>query len=748
MFDYLNYTNTIPLEKFQVGKVPQLNPISAQYKTYWKQQKRRCVEGNWVEHEGAWRWMPGPLYFYTNFWYIEAKKRGSAQKGKSRLKPMLRDVEWIKFYVNAAIRGFSGFTNDPQYSCSRLLKDAALALDEVANLPETEEYKKAHLYKPDGTLKEYVPVLEYLYAAKGEDLGKPLYQNHCLNLCDLEARGGGKSYTFAALCAHNFLFDGAQDYDAYLDGIKNGEPMSSQTLIGAIDTKYTSGLYDKFFYGLDNLEGGITINGRAYPSPLSKQTSGQHIKTLTQEYEEKRGGQWVTAGSKSKLHHRTFKDNPFAANGTRPTYAAVDEIGFHYNITECLGQLKECTYDGATKDGSVHMGGTGGDMDGGSTEAVKKVFYDPDAYDCLAFDDIFEDTGNKIGFFFPAYMTLNDFKDILGNTNRAAAIAYLRREREKLKKGKSKKPYEDELQQRPLVPSEVFLLSEGNIFPAAELREHLGFLETCTDKDVNGQVGELVMTAEGIAWEPDLKGALRACDYPILKASDHIEGAIQIWEHPKAGIPYGLYVGGCDPYAQDEESKNSESLGSVFIIKRACLGYDSVDKVVAEYTARPHSMKTFHENVRKLIMYYNGELLYENNILGLKAYFENAKSLKYLAYTPTILKANHSSSVSRTYGQHMTVPVKDELELATRDWLLEPAGEPDEHGHVRLNLHNICSVPLIKELLAYNDHGNFDRVIALMLAICQKLQLQRINVVKKEALKRDNFFSRKFNGGN
>ncbi len=624
--------------------------------------------------------------------------------------------------------------------------------ENIAGLSPEEEFKKEHFYTPEGNIREYVPALEYLYRLQDKVCGKAIYHNQCLNLCDLEARGGGKSFTSAALAAHNFLFDGATDYDEYLEAVKNGEPMSSQTVIGAIDTKYTKGLYDKYFYGIDNLEGAVSINGKNYPSPLNKQYTGSPSVTLTQRYKVKTGGQWDWRGSKSKLHHRTFSNNAFAANGTRPSYTVLDEIGFHYNLPECLGQLKECTMDGAQKDGAVHMCGTGGDMEGGSTEAVKQVFYDPLQYDCLAFDDIFEDTGKEIGFFFPAYMTLNDFKDNLGNTNRAAAIAYLMKERAKLKMGKSKKPYEDELQQRPLVPSEVFLLSEGNIFPAIELKAQLAFLESSVDGDILGQTGELVVSESGkIVWENDVNGKLRANAYPILRADEDVTGSIVIWEHPADNVPYGLYVGGCDPYAADPEEgtrASATSLGSCFIVKRAMPGFGGVDKVVAEYTAKPESMRTFYENVRKLIAYYNGALLYERNILGLKHYFETAKALHYLAYEPTILKANKSENVSRVYGQRMTVPVKDELEIATRDWLLEPCGEPDENGNERLNLHNICSVPLIKELLAYNDHGNFDRVIAFMLAICQKMQLHHVIARKKVEIKRDSFFSRTFNGGN
>ena len=760
MFDYLDYTNTIPLEKCLLGKVKTLNPVTAEHTVYWKTQRRACVEGNWIEDEGRWRWMPGPLYFYVNFWHIEGKKTGSKTKGKSKIKPMLRDVEWIKFYINACIRGFSGFERDAYVTCHRIFEptyDKNQKLipveDKIAELPLVEAYKKQYFYTPSGKLKKYIPALEYLYDSQLENLGKPLYHNQNLNLVDLEARGGGKSFTFAALCAHNFLFDGALDYDLYLQSIKDKEPMSSQTMIGAIDTKYTAGIYEKFFYGLDNLEGGISINGKDYPSPLSKQYTGSPSKMLIAQYKEKRGGQWHEGlGSKSKLHHRTFGASTAAGNGTRPSYVALDEIGFHHNLPDCLGQLKECTADGGQKDGSIHMGGTGGDMEGGATEAVKIVFYDPKAWDCMEFDDIFEDTGKKIGFFFPAYMTLNDFKDEFGNTNRAAAIAYLEREREKLKLGKSKKPYEDELQQRPIVPSEVFLLSEGNIFPALELKAQLAWVEASADKDVKGQLGELVETASGVIWEPDLKGKLRANEYPILKADEDTTGAIVIWEHPDKNntVPYGLFVAGCDPYAQDPNKgvRNSiTSLGSVFIMKRSMAGFGSFDKVVAEYSAKPEAMSTFYENVRKLMVYYNGSLLYENQILGLKAHFENKHALHYLAYTPTILKANQSSTVSRVYGQHASEPVRDELELMTRDWLLEPAGEANKDGSMRLNLHNIYSVPLLRELIAYNDHGNYDRVDAFMFTVCQKRQLHHHIVQKKKEIKRDSFFNRIWNGG-
>ena len=86
----------------------------------------------------------------------------------------------------------------------------------------------------------------------------------------------------------------------------------------------------------------------------------------------------------------------------------------------------------------------------------------------------------------------------------------------------------------------------------------------------------------------------------------------------------------------------------------------------------------------------------------------------------------------------MTKPIKDEMEIMTRDWLkveLEPG---------ILQLTKINSIPLLKELIAYNEDGNFDRVIAFMLCILQDTEMHKIKVdEEKEVQSYDNFFNKK-----
>jgi len=201
----------------------------------------------------------------------------------------------------------------------------------------------------------------------------------------------------------------------------------------------------------------------------------------------------------------------------------------------------------------------------------------------------------------------------------------------------------------------------------------------------------------------------------------------------------GISHHNCDPYDQDKAA-TSVSLGSIFIMKRQCVGGSGYDQIVAEYTARPALARDFYETCRRLLVYYNmyGTCLYENEKMNIKSYFESHNSLQYLAPTPTVLKANVDSKVNRQLGQHMNKNVKEEAEIYLRDWLLTDAGDGVK------NLHRIYSVGLLTELATYNATGNFDRVIAMMLCIIQKQQMHRIVVEKKEDITRvDSFFTRK-----
>lgn len=736
MFDYLDYKNKIPLDKCKI-EIPKLNPLSLSYPKFWiHTMKKKQIEGHWVEHNSEWKWIPGVIIQYCNLWKIERKKEDGTAKGKVIGKPDLRDIEWIKGYVYSVARGFSGFKDDDEYTCHRVM----LSEDRDTLIQFLPKKIKDSLYNKKGELKEYKDALPYLYEYSDRCLGKPYFYNAAKNVLEIGARNYGKSMFSANICGHNFLTDGVTDFDEWyansLLSKDDREVYTTQTLIGAIDAKYVNNLTKHLKVGLDNLPGSIMAAGITYPPPLSKKFAGSWMvgKDIIARYEEKVGGKWEWKGTGSGYSMRSFNDNPFAANGLRYGLGLIDEVGFMGNLTDTLGQLHECTTVDGEKYGTIWMTGTGGDMASGATEAAMKVFYDGKAYDCLTFDDIFENKG-QIGLFIPAWMTLSEYRDELGNVNKELALKKLLKEREIASQAKTKDALYSLLQMKPLVPSEAFLVLEGNIFPIGELKEHLSNLESSEKTSDLGNTGFMMRDPDGKAYFK-VDHTLRAADYPT-KQDGASDGCVVVWEEPIENPPYGLYIAGIDPYDQDK-AENSVSFGSIFIYKRFVDSGQTYHLPVAEYTGRPDFANDFYEQCRRLLEWYNAKALYENQNPGLKKYFDTKFCTYLLHRQPNIIKSiSPNSNVNRQYGIHMTKFIKDEIEIMTRDWL------KTEIDSGVMQLTKIMSIPLLKELIAYNSDGNFDRVIAFMLCILQDTELHKVKIEEKITIQRDTFFDKK-----
>lgn len=200
-----------------------------------------------------------------------------------------------------------------------------------------------------------------------------------------------------------------------------------------------------------------------------------------------------------------------------------------------------------------------------------------------------------------------------------------------------------------MTPSEAMTVLGGNIFPKADLLKRLAYIRTHKELQAIKQVGELRINNDNEV-EFEVKKYGDITKYPLGK-DDKKEGAVVIWEHPMKNAPYGLYIGGLDPYALDT-SDSSPSLGSMFVYKRTN-GFEAIsDTFVAEYTGRPKTDTEFYEQCRRLAMYYNCKILYENNIKGPYVYFAQKNSLHLLADQPTELIKDilQQSKVQREKG--------------------------------------------------------------------------------------------------
>ncbi len=676
---------------FLINEVPNFHPISQRYDylDWWRSQKRACIEGKWFSG----KWMPGTLYYYTNFHTISVESKEA--QGRLLGRPWLRDIEWEKAYIYEEACGFSGFSGDEKYTCNRQYgpeKQQALEFEWI-----TQEELDS---------KIYVSAREYLRKNHFIDLGKPLYNNQAKNVIDLESRGGGKSFWSSGLINHNFLFDGATDYDYYLDKISKGEALRSDTVVGAVEAKFSSDLLSKSKVAFENLPGRQEINGEVFESPLYKTFTGSMAS----------GKDFYSAKSKSVIHHRTFADDPLAANGTRPNRAFLEEVGFLSSIIEVWGALESTQQSSEFKNLVIYGLGTGGLTKAGAALYAKEVFYNPEDYNCLAFDDEWEGKG-KIGFFLPATKTLNQFKETENYiTNEEMSLKFIEGNRIKAKQSNSKLRYITERINAPLAPSEIFLTTEGGIFPIEDLNARLATLES-NKTALNSTYKVRFNLIEG---KPQLttttKGVIR--EYPVRRGID-LDSAIELFELPKkdhnGNIPWGRYISGWDPVDVDGNDDITQSLQSVFIMDLW------TNRIVAEYTGRTRIAEDYYEQVRRLLLFYNAICNYENNIKGPYGYFKNKNSLHLLAETPDILKDQNLLKGSTIGNKSLGTRTNNEiinyglgLQVSWMD------GEAYNTDNGSMNLDTVESPGLIKEWIAFDKDINCDRVSAMNMLMILK----------------------------
>jgi len=693
-------------DNFILKDIPKFHAISQRYDRvgFWKEQKKNVIEGYW----SSGKWMPGTLYYYVNFHTIRFEEVGSASRKIGR--PWLRDIEWDKAYVYEEAMGFSGFSGDLKYTCDRRYgpeREKALTYGWI-----TEEELKN---------REYVDAREYLRRIHDTNLGKPLYNNQSKNVLDLEARGGGKSYWSSALILHNFLFDGAYDYDMYLENKRNNSPLTSDTVVGAIESKYSDDLLKKVRLAIEHLPDKQIINGEIFPSPLHVSYSGSLAS-----------GKALTSYLGSVINHRTFMDDPLAANGTRPNRAFLEEVGFMNNIVEVLGALESTQASADYKNLVIYMLGTGGLSTHGAVTHTKEIFNNPEEFNCLSFEDVWENKG-KIGYFLPGTHTINKFKKGPNMiTDEDKAKMYIEEEIEKAKNSGNRRKYMAAIINMPLKPSDIFLTTEGNFFPIEDLRQRLGEVEG-NKKLLEASWKVQFFIKEGkVDWSLSPKPVLR--EYPHRRG-DVLDTAIEIWELPKLDAsdkpPFGRYLASLDPVDNDGGDDVDHSLMSGFIM-------DSwTDKIVAEYTGRTKLAEDAYEQWRRCLIYYNAMCNYERNLKGFYSHMKNTSSLHLLADEPEILKEKGLSKGAGTGNQlkgvHATIPIINwGLELIL-SWLNIKAFVGNEEEDVITNLQTLKNPALLQELIAYNSEINADRVSALIHLMI--LREDRYNISKNSVNK-------------
>lgn len=734
----------------------ELHPESAAYVKYWKEQKKRCIEGFWANDSvdpnlNNWRYMSGPLYFYVNMWTI--KLQDKEQKSEYYSRPHLRDNEWIVFNAVLAAQGFSGFSEDEKYTCHRLVKkynDAVTGVrdknGEVIKLTKLEERELSNsnfVHNSNGDLKEYIEAYEFLKLTFDRPLGKPLYENDVKNLLYLSARASGKSFSISAIGGHEFTFDGAKTYE-----VNRKIKLQSGVFVGAADGDKSTDLITKIKEGIAQMPGSYGEGDEYIPSPFFKQTKGSwnEGEFVEHSYKVQENGEWKTKGTKSKVYHGNFGHDTHDAVGKRCTKIFVEEIGELDKVETIHGANERVLKVGGNKFGMEFGIGTGGNVK--YIAGVKKLYYNPKQYDYYPFKDHWENSGD-IGLFLPATYAFNEAKDENGNTDLDFALEICVNTRNEKAKADTTQPLDMEMMYSPLKPSEIFLNPNQNKFPISLLRNRYATVEVHGLFKAKAQFGTLEPNRDGrIVWMPDM--TLKPITSFYVDDRMDLRSCIVIYEHP-GDRPKPLYNKSLYKISYDVVGSEAggESLASILVYKG--LPDTMIDPsemkntIVAEYIGRMNNVDDIHEICIRLCKYFNARVLYEDNVPGFLTYCRQTGNLDWLQPTPNIaLGEIYKGEFKRgKFGVRMTKTLIDAADNKTRAWMLEPIEHNQDGSISKFNVDNIYSLRWLDEYINFDGIGNFDHVSSFRIIQLWIMDEGLTPIVMTEQAKKEDYIIEK-----
>ena len=523
----------------------------------------------------------------------------------------------------------------------------------------------------------------------------------------LKARRKGYSYKAGSMLARNYFF------------VKN-----SKNFVFAAQKEYLigDGLLSKAWEFLSFID-----DHTAWSQPRLRDREMHKMSG----YKKKVNGLEIEMGMKSQIMGVSLKDNPDKVRGKAGELVFFEEAGSFPGLLKAWEVTMPTMRQGSKTLGMMVAFGTGG-TEGSDFAAMEEIFYNPAAYDCMEYENIWDEgaMGTKSGYFIPIQKNLDGFIDEYGNSQEQNAIEYEGGMREKKKGAADAKSLDQYIAEHPFSPQDATLQVTSNLFDVASLQEQYNNVKARNLQSI-GTVGRFYYDGKGeIKFTPD--GDLRQIiKYPHRK-DDDITGGIIIYESPykneKQQVPTNLYVICHDPYGQNQ-SADSSSLGAAYVLKRANNLSQPDDIIVASYVGRPKTQDDYNRNLFMLADYYGCKIGFENDRGEVIAYAKRHRKLHRLQEEFKMLdkKDLRSKTVKRQYGMHMTEARKRQGEIYIRDWL-NTTRNTDENGKQTLNLHKIYDPALLLELIKFNHKGNFDRVMAFMIGMYHTRELYNTEV--------------------
>lgn len=517
---------------------------------------------------------------------------------------------------------------------------------------------------------------------------------------ELASRGKSKSYSMASILAHNFIL---------------GENSTACEEIASIATAYQKeyltkdGVLNKFVSMANFCAEHTQFPRKRLKSSLQDMVWKMGYKDLELDIEK---------GTQNSVLGVSSKDDESKLRGKRAAFIGIEEFGTFPRLIDLYNVMLPSVQEGDYVFGLMYLQGTAGDNESDFAGA-QEIMYNPRGYNMYALPNVYDknNQGKRyFVFFFPGYINRKGCYNKDGVSDVVQALIEILMNRYRVKYNSTDpNTVIKTIAEVPITPAEAIIKTGVNMFPVTDLTERLGQLDANPREYDDVYVGDLTInSSKEVEFKPTSNQPIR--EFP--HKDNKIEGAIEIYKLPekdKSGRVFdNRYILGCDPY--DDDESNTMSLGSVYVLDLW------TDKIVAEYTGRPVFADDFYEICRKMCLFYNGRMNYENNKKGLFAYFSKMNCLYLLTDVLDFLKdkdmVKGSSYGNKAKGTNATAAINAYARNLLRSWLLRPVPviqtiDGEDQEVMIPNLYTLRSRALIKELILYNSEGNFDRISSM-----------------------------------
>jgi hypothetical protein len=319
--------------------------------------------------------------------------------------------------------------------------------------------------------------------------------------------------------------------------------------------------------------------------------------------------------------------------------------------------------------------------------------------------------------------------DDYGNSQVEIAIDMMIKEREDWKKKLKPEDYRLRISQKPMNIKEAFDYRKEARFPEHLVAQQIRRIE---DKEYPTEYVDLIRDEVDGKYVITSKISRKVpiMEFPISPKTQDKEGVIVIYEKPIKNPKFGMYYASIDPVSEGKTT-TSESLCSIYVYKTMQeVTYHKDDgqiesrierdKIVASWCGRFDDLKKTHERLELIIEYYNAWTIVENNVHLFIQYMISRRKQKYLVPKDQIMflkELKSNTNVFQEYGWKNTGTLfkanlvsyaiqflEEELDVQTK--------ADGEIIKVTFGVERIPDIMLLKEMQAYRDGLNVDRLVA------------------------------------